>query len=583
MVSALLLAVSFLAAPGPYAGLAGTVRSADGAPIPGAVVAAYQDGRLLSASTNELGEFDLPQLVLPATIDVQASRYSTVRLRVDTSPVAVTLAPSTIRESLVVTAAGTQETWRLPITGTTALSGDTIRELPGVTTDEALRVVSGLSLFRRSSSRASNPTTHGVTMRGLSASGASRGVVLLDGIPLNEAFGAWVTWTRIPPLAIGSIDVDRGAQGATFGSDALGGVITVVSPGIERSSASFAAAGGSLGVGSADAMGSARHGRFAGFGTASWFRTDGAIPVAPESRGPADVAADAEWFSALGKASRDSSAGRLTVSAWGGTDDRGNGTRLQRNRMSGSTVAVAWDRALASTQLAARVSLSPNSYTQTFSFVSADRATETLTSTQFVDVTTVRAIMEAGRVIPRGYLTGRAMVSRADADFTDRRTASTIDLSLRDDSEAVAVEAAWTPAGSLTFGAGVRSEWRAAPDAAASRDSATIGSFTAAWLARPGVTIRGSAATATVGRRSGWCATSGPGVLTWQLICGRAGAIRQSATTNSDRWTASAAGSGPSWRTRLRMTLPSAPIVGGATPVGARAQSRTRLDIRPAG
>ena len=59
----------------------------------------------------------------------------------------------------------------------------------------------------------SNPTTHGVTMRGLSASGSSRGLVLLDGVPLNDGFGGWVTWTRLPPDAISRVDVDRGAEG----------------------------------------------------------------------------------------------------------------------------------------------------------------------------------------------------------------------------------------------------------------------------------------------------------------------------------------------------------------------------------
>jgi len=477
------------------AGLTGSVRTADGLPILGAVVTADQHGRQLTAVSGDRGDFTLPGLVLPATIEVQASRFSTVRLRVDATPVVVTMSPSTIRESLVVTAPDARESARQPTTGTTVLSGDTIRQSPAVTADEALRVVAGLSLFRRSSSRASNPTTHGVTMRGLSASGASRGLVLLDGVPLNDGFGGWVTWTRLPPLAIDTVEVDRGAQGATFGSDALGGVINVSTPRPDHSSGSMSAGFGSQGVALSDVGGSLRTASVAMQGTASWFRTDGSIPVAPESRGPVDTPADAEWVSALGKATMDSTAGRFTVSGWGSTDDRGNGTPLQRNRMSGGTVAVAWDRLVAATQLAARVSVSPNSYTQTFTTVSANRATETLTSTQFVNVTTTRAIVEAGRAVPHGYLTARTMLARAPADFTDRRPTSVIAMSLRDDSEAVAAHGAWTPTGSLTIGAGVRSEWRAAPDAAATRDAATVGSVSAAWSVGSGVVIRGSAAT----------------------------------------------------------------------------------------
>ena len=64
--------------------------------------------------------------------------------------------------------------------------------------DDQLRSVPGFSLFRRTSSRVANPTTQGVTLRGMSASGASRTLVLADGVPLNDPFGAWVYWDRVP-------------------------------------------------------------------------------------------------------------------------------------------------------------------------------------------------------------------------------------------------------------------------------------------------------------------------------------------------------------------------------------------------
>jgi len=60
------------------------------------------------------------------------------------------------------------------------------------TVDDALRQVPGFSLFRRSGSRFANPTTQGVSLRGLGASGASRALVLADGIQLNDPFGGWI-------------------------------------------------------------------------------------------------------------------------------------------------------------------------------------------------------------------------------------------------------------------------------------------------------------------------------------------------------------------------------------------------------
>ena len=53
--------------------------------------------------------------------------------------------------------------------------------------DDALRSTPGFTLFRRSSSRVANPTTQGVTLRGVSGSGASRTLVLADGVPLERS------------------------------------------------------------------------------------------------------------------------------------------------------------------------------------------------------------------------------------------------------------------------------------------------------------------------------------------------------------------------------------------------------------
>jgi outer membrane receptor protein involved in Fe transport len=94
--------------------------------------------------------------------------------------------------------------------------------------DDALRNTPGFSLFRRSSSRVSNPTTQGVTLRGLSGSGASRTLVLADGFPLNDPFGSWVYWNRVPQAAIDRVEIVRGATGDLYGADALGGVVQVL-------------------------------------------------------------------------------------------------------------------------------------------------------------------------------------------------------------------------------------------------------------------------------------------------------------------------------------------------------------------
>ena len=74
-----------------------------------------------------------------------------------------------------------------------------LQVIPGVNLDDRLRDVPGFSLFRRSSGLAAHPTTQGVSLRGIGSSGASRTLLLWEGVPVNDPFGGWVYWTRFPP------------------------------------------------------------------------------------------------------------------------------------------------------------------------------------------------------------------------------------------------------------------------------------------------------------------------------------------------------------------------------------------------
>jgi outer membrane cobalamin receptor len=85
------------------------------------------------------------------------------------------------------------------------------------TVDDLLRQVPGFSIFRRSSSLVANPTTQGVSLRGAGASGSSRTLVLSDGLPLNDPFGGWVYWDRIPRASIDHIEVVRGGSSDLYG------------------------------------------------------------------------------------------------------------------------------------------------------------------------------------------------------------------------------------------------------------------------------------------------------------------------------------------------------------------------------
>ncbi|MCF8506412.1 MAG: TonB-dependent receptor [Caulobacter sp.] len=107
--------------------------------------------------------------------------------------------------------------------GSVELDSETIATAPRV--DEALTLVPGVQLFRRTSSAAANPTTQGMTVRAIAGSGAGRALVTLDGVPQNDPFGGWVLWSGLPPASIGDAIVVRGAGAGPYGAGALTGMV----------------------------------------------------------------------------------------------------------------------------------------------------------------------------------------------------------------------------------------------------------------------------------------------------------------------------------------------------------------------
>ena len=93
----------------------------------------------------------------------------------------IQLRPQAIAESVTVSA--DTPSARLSIeSSVTSIDRSAIATAPALRLDDQLRSVPGFSLFRRTTSAVANPTTQGVTLRGLSASGASRTLVVADDV-----------------------------------------------------------------------------------------------------------------------------------------------------------------------------------------------------------------------------------------------------------------------------------------------------------------------------------------------------------------------------------------------------------------
>jgi outer membrane receptor protein involved in Fe transport len=265
------------------------------------------------------------------------------------------------------------------------ISGESLRETANVTVDGALRSIPGFSLFRRTDSLVANPTAQGVSLRGLGPSGASRSLVLLDGVPLNDPFGGWVLWSKVPRESLDAIELVPGAGGTAWGNAALGGVIQLFTESPTTARKRFAARAGSFQTSDFEAQ----LAQPAGPGVLQLLgrslQTDGFYTVAHERRGSIDQPASsrARWITGRWRQSfGDDLNATLTLRRFG--ERRGNGTPYQQNS-SDETFAsvVVSNQSSATFQWTATAYAQSQDFSSTFSSVNATRTAETPASNQF--------------------------------------------------------------------------------------------------------------------------------------------------------------------------------------------------------
>ena len=196
----------------------------------GAVVEARTvEGRVVRARTDSEGRFTVALGEQAAELVVRGQGFAEARIvQPPSGPIAIILQPAALSETVTVTATSNeQRSGDLPAS-IALVNREALDRSAGLSADEVLRQVPTFSLFRRSSSLVSHPTTQGVSLRGIGPSGVSRTLVLLDGVPFNDPFGGWVYWTRVPLEAADRVEVVEGATSSLYGNYAMGGVINIL-------------------------------------------------------------------------------------------------------------------------------------------------------------------------------------------------------------------------------------------------------------------------------------------------------------------------------------------------------------------
>jgi outer membrane receptor protein involved in Fe transport len=429
----------------------GQVVDTQNVPIAGARVT---DGKgIVLAVSDSSGRFAVP--ALSQAIQVSAAGFTTVTLDPATAaePGEIVLRPAAESQSISVTAYLSPLSSLDSPASVRTLSIAELNQSASVALDNKLRQVPGAELFRRSSSLVANPTSQGISLRGLGSTAASRTLVLSDNIPILDPYGAWIHWEELPELSIKSVEIVRGGASDLYGSSAIGGVINFMPVRAAGNSFEYLSSYGSENTTDNAILGTLTHGKWSGLASGGLLRTDGYILTTPSQRGLVDIPSNVHAQNGLVEIDRNLfSTGRVFLRGSGFNEARSNGTPLQTNgtRLWRYSSGVDWT-AHSGGSLVVRLFGDNEHYRQTFSSIAADRNSET-----FLRFTLTPAA-ELGAAAHWSQPLGARFVVLAGADTHDVRAnddeisykanvpSGILDTSARQRQTGVYGEALWTP------------------------------------------------------------------------------------------------------------------------------------------
>ena len=382
----LLAAVSLVYAQGRVV-ISGTVADSTGAPIQEAQIEFRASNGVAITSSNEKGFFQMKVGEAAGTLLVNFPGFT---------PFSREIKPGTSAENLQIRLSPAADLQRIQVTGNVGdripavpssqyeLSSQAIEISGSLALDDVLRQVPGFSTFRRSSSLFANPTSQGVSLRGVGASATSRSNVLLDGIPLNDPFGGWVYWARLPRMAIESVQVVNGSASDVYGGGALGGVVNLRTHSAEEAYARGEVSYGSMNTPDFSFAAGTPIGKWSINAAGQAYQTDGYVAVPPDQRGAVDTNVGSEALTGFLEGSRTiGERGRFFIRGSGFGESAQNGTPLQNDdtTIPELDLGADWNSTMAGS-FSGRVYGLREIYHQTFSSIAPDRSTESLTNVQ---------------------------------------------------------------------------------------------------------------------------------------------------------------------------------------------------------
>ncbi len=220
----------------------------------------------------------------------------------------------------------------------------------------------------------------------MGANGSSRALVLEDGIPINDPFGAWVYWDRVPAESVASVEISQEGGSSLYGSDALGGVVQFITRPAEPAGISLETSYGNQNTPDLSLSAGGQKGQWESTFAGEVFNTDGYILVPQAFRGSVDTRAGSDHGTAdlmIGR--KIGTQDEIFARGWLLDESRDNGTPLQRNETKLGQGALGANLTLGDFgSLTARFYADVQTYHQSFSAVAANRDSENLTDLQTV-------------------------------------------------------------------------------------------------------------------------------------------------------------------------------------------------------
>lgn len=366
--------------------ISGIVVDRQDAPIAGAEVTVESEGQTSSMVTAGDGAFSF-EGITAGKLSVNATGFEPRSVQISATgrgQLTIVLEPASVAVTVTVTRTEEDQV----NANVAVITIESLGVTAARTADDTLRQLAGFQLFRRSSSRTTNPTAQGANLRGVAGSGASRTAVLFDGLSLNDAFGGWTYWSRVPMIAVEQIEVLQGGGSSFYGSGALSGAVNIVplKLGDRKFVAKIETSAGTQSTADLSGVVLASRGKWEINVVGDLFKTGGYIPVEGSSRGTVDTPASSRHANVIVKlVRRFGDDGQVFVRGNRFAEDRENGTSLTNNQTEFYQLAVGSD--LVSRrfgEFSVRAFGERQVYDQTFSSVSADRGSESLTRLQSV-------------------------------------------------------------------------------------------------------------------------------------------------------------------------------------------------------